>query len=179
MCEPATLALIAAGVAVAGTAANTVVAVQQANYQGKIAKRNADLESVAARDAIERGKIESQNYQRQAGQMQGAQRASLAANGIDTTFGSAASVRADTALFAAEDAQTIRENSMREVRGFDISAANYRASAQASRQAATGAVIKGAFDIGSTVLGGAQQYGRAKWNQGWNTNNPRSQRNPW
>lgn len=162
MCEPATLTLMAAGAAAVSTAVTTVTAVQQQNYQAKVATRNAGLESIAARDAIERGKVESQNYQRQASQMQGAQRAALAANGIDTTFGSAADVRVDTALFAAEDAQTIRENSMREVRGFDISAANYRAQAQASRQAATGAAIGGAFNFGSTVLGGAAQYRNVK-----------------
>ncbi|MBM7406923.1 MULTISPECIES: virion core protein, T7 gp14 family [Sphingomonas] len=162
MCEPVTLAAIGAGMAALSTATATVTAVQQNKYQAKVATRNADLESAAGRDAVERGKIESQNYQRQASQMQGAQRAALAANGIDINFGSAAGVRADTAMMQAEDAQTIRENSMREVRGIEINAANYRAQVQASRQAATGAAIKGVFDFGSTVLGGASQYRTAK-----------------
>ena len=174
MCEPVTIAAVAAGMAAVGSAATTVMTVQQHGYQAKVASRNADMEGAAARDAIERGKIESQNYQRQASQMQGAQRASLAANGIDTTFGSAADVRGDTAMMAGQDAQTIRENSMREVRGLDISAANYRSQASASRQAAAGAAVKGAFDFGSTVLGGAQQYSRVKWNR---MHNPKG--NPW
>ena len=36
------------------------------------------------------------------------------------------------------------------------------ASATASRQEGKGALIKGAFDMGSTILGGAQQYSKLK-----------------
>lgn len=163
MCLPAApLALVATAVAAAGSAASTISAMQQSTYQARVADRNAKMEDAAARDAIERGKIEDQRYQRQLSQQQGAQRAALAANGVDVNFGNAAAVREDLARAGQEDSQTIRENAMREARGFELSAANYRASAAGARQARTGQAISGAFDFGSTVLGGAMQYKKIK-----------------
>ncbi len=163
MCDPVTATLIAAtAVAAVGTGVSAISANNQAKYQGKVADMNARMDNAAARDAIDRGKVESQRFQREASQMQGAQRASLAANGIDVNFGSAAAVRADTTRAIEEDAQTIRENSMREVRGFEINAANFGAQARGYRAAGKAALVKGAFDMGSTVLGGAQQYSKLK-----------------
>lgn len=156
MCDPVTLGLTA--LTAAGTATSAISQVRQSNYQARVAGMNARLENDAARDAILRGQIESRRYQNDAAQFQGAQRASMAANGIDITFGSAAAVRADSIRAAEEDAQTIRENANRESRGFEINAANFTAQRQASRSAAKAAAVKGVFDLGSTVLGGAQQY---------------------
>lgn len=177
MCaDPVTLTLIATAVSAVGSAASTVTAMQQSTYQARVADRNAKMEDAAARDAIERGKLEDQRYQRQMSQQQGAQRAALAANGVDVNFGNAAAVREDLARAGQEDSQTIRENAMREARGFELSAANYRAQAAGARQARTGQAISGAFDFGSTVLGGVQQYKRVQWNQRNPTSN---RRNPW
>ncbi len=162
MCDPVSLTIAATAVAAAGTAVSTVSAVNQANYQAKIAGMNVKQENAAARDALDRGKVESQRFQEQASQEQGAQRAALAANGIDVNFGSAALVRGDTLRAAEQDAQTLRENTIRETRGFEISAANFGAQRSGYKQAATAAAVKGAFDFGSTVLGGAQQYSKLK-----------------
>ena len=158
MCDPATLTVVATAVAVAGTVAHTASAMSAATYQARLADRNAVLQNDAAKDALERGRIADREYQQQQSQFQGEQRAALAANGIDPGFGSAAAVRGDTAVIGAQDAQTLRENSIREVKGFEIGAANYRAQAQASRQARTGALIEGVFGVANTVLGGATQY---------------------
>lgn len=166
MCaDPVTLTLIATAVSAVGSAASTVSAMQQSTYQARVADRNARMEDAAARDAIERGRIEDQRYQRQLSQQQGAQRAALAANGVDINFGNAAAVREDLARAGQEDSQTIRENAMREARGFELSAANYRAQAAGARQARTGQMIGGITDFGSTVLGGVQQYKRTKFGQ--------------
>lgn len=162
MCEPATLTLIAAGMAAVGTGVTAVSQYQQGQYQAKVADNNAKLENEAARDAIERGRTESQRYQRELSQKMGAQRASLAANNIDINFGSAAAVRGDTALFGQEDVATIRENSMRESKGFEIGAANYTAEGVGARIKATGALVSGAFSAGSTLLGAANQYKNPK-----------------
>lgn len=158
----APLALVASAVAAAGSAVSTFTAVQQQRYQAAIADRNAKMENEAARDALNRGEIEARRYQQEASQRMGAQRAALAANGIDTSYGNAAFVQADMARATQEDVATIRENSVRQARGFDLAAANSRAQANASRSAATGTAIAGVFDFGSTVLGGVQQHRRAK-----------------
>ena len=65
-------------------------------------------------------------------------------------------------MLAREDAQHIYDQGAEKTRGFDISAANYRSSAKASRFAAKGALVKGAFDMASTALGGATQYSKMK-----------------
>ena len=159
MCLPAAaLAIAATAVSALGTGVGALNSAAQSRYQAKVADRNATLEDRAARDAIERGKVEAQNYQRQLSQQMGAQRAALAANGIDTTYGTAALVQRDLGEVGAQDVQTIRENAMREARGLEINAANYRASAAASRAASSAALVEGAFGVGSTILGGAQQY---------------------
>lgn len=158
MCEPATLTLIATGVAAAGTVVSGVAQAKQQRYQAAVAERNAQLSNQSAADAIQRGKLEEQRSYRRTAQLQGEQRAALAANGIEVDFGSAADVQRDTAAAGAEEAGIIRENAMRETRGYEIEAANFGASAVADRAAAKATMVKTAFDTTSTILGGAQQY---------------------
>lgn len=175
MCvDPLTLTVIATTVAAVGQGVGALNQAAQGRYQARVAEQNAKLDSEAAFDARQRGKTEAANYQRQLSQQQGAQRAALAANGIDATFGSASMVQRDLATVGQADVSTIRENAARESRGLEMSALNYRAQAAASRQAASGALIEGAFGVGSTLLGGAQQYKRIQWNQ---RKNPTA--NPW
>lgn len=161
MCDPISMgALIVASTAtqVAGQAYSGLAANAQAGYEAKLAKRNALFETERARDAIDRGQDESQRYQRRAGQDMGAQNAALAANGIDITFGSAADVRGDLATDTRADVRTIGRNAYREARGFEINAANYHSEAKAQKMRGRGALISTGFGIGTTILGGAQQY---------------------
>ena len=161
MCDPVSVGvLIVASTAVmaAGQGVSAISTSQQHKYEAKLADSNAKAESQRAIDAIDRGRIESRRYQRKLGQEMGAQNAALAANGIDITFGSAANVRGDTAMFGREDVQAINENARREAMGFDINAVNYLSVAKSSRKQATGAIVQGAFGVASTVLGGATQF---------------------
>lgn len=134
----------------------------QGTYEARVARQNARLENERAKDAIERGTTEAQRYQRRLSQEQGQQNAALAANGIDITFGSAADVRGDTAMFGREDTGTIYENAFREARGYEINAANFLSESRAARMRARSALVKGAFDIAGTVLGGATQISKIK-----------------
>jgi hypothetical protein len=163
MCDPVslgTLTLVAAGVSAVGQGVSAYSSYQQAGFEARVAGQNARIETERSRDALERGRVEKLAYQRRLGQEKGKQFASLAANGIDPTFGSAADVRGDTAMFGAEDVRTIDANAMREAQGFEINALNFRSEALAARRRKTGALVKGALDIGSTALSGAQQYKR-------------------
>lgn len=163
MCaDPVTLAIIGTAVSAIGTGVTAVQAYSQQKYQQKVAEQNAKLEDAAAVDALQRGKQAVQQQQRELSREMGAQRASMAANGIDVNFGTAASFRGDTAMLGQEDSQTLRENSIREVMGFERSAANSRAKAAAAGQAAGGALVSGAFGVANTLLGGAQQYSKLK-----------------
>lgn len=162
LCEPTTLLLVGTAVAAAGTAVGGLMTAQQQRYSAKVADANAKISSQQAADAIQRGKLEEQKSYRRTADLAGKQRAAMAANGIETDFGSALRTQADTAAIGAEEAALVRENAMREAKGYDMEAGNYRSTAKAGRMAATGTIVKAAFDTGSTILGGAQQYGKMK-----------------
>jgi hypothetical protein len=141
----------------AASAVGTVGAIQQANMQQKVANRNADMADRAAVDAIERGKIETRNHYREVGRLRGTQEAAMAANGGDMAFGSNLDLLGDTAMVGAEDAEIIRENFMRESKGYSISAANYRAGAKAAGMSKVGILASGVADMSSTILSGSNQ----------------------
>jgi hypothetical protein len=159
MCDPGTLLIAGTALAVAGTVASTYATYSQARYEAKVDEANRKQASAAASDALNRGETDVLNESRKRSQLVGAQRAAMAANGIDVSFGNAADVTADTEMFASQDAQTLRENAAREAHGYDVNAANYGAAAEASRSKATAALISGALSVGSTIAGGASRYG--------------------
>lgn len=162
MCAPPVLAAVAAGVAATGQIVGGLSEAGNLRYQAKVSAQNAALENQRAIDTIQRGAIERQQLDRKYGDLQGQQQAAMAANGLDLGVGSAAQVSRDTAMLRNEDASSLYSNQYNELRGHDISAANYTADARAKRQAATGAIVSGAFGAATTALGGAQQYKRLK-----------------
>jgi len=164
MCLPLAPALLVAStvVTMAGQAASAMSQAGQASYEAGVARRNAAMRADAAHDARERGQVEARNYQLELGQRMGSQRASLAANGIDPGYGSAADVQADMARAGATDVDTIRRNAAREEQGYLIDASNFTSEAVAQRRRRTAAYVSGAFGIAQTALGAASQYGRMK-----------------
>lgn len=162
MCDPVTIAAAAAITAAIGTGVTAYSTAQQHKYEARIADRNADLASEQAANAQDRTRTEALRHYRRVGQLKGQQQAAMAANGLDTSFGSALDVQRDTSMLAAEDARSIYEGGFEEARGFEISASNYTAQGRASRSAATAAMVKGVFDTASTALGGATQYNSLK-----------------
>lgn len=162
MCDPVTLTVAATAVAAVGTGVSGYMSYQQQRYQQKVATANAKMESQRAGAAIERGAEEQRNLARKYAGLAGQQRAALAANGVDVGFGSAADMMGDTASFYREDSDTLSRNTAAEIRGIDISAANFSSQAKAYGMAATGAAIGTAFDMGSTVLGGLGRVGKIK-----------------
>lgn len=165
MCEPVTLAIAATAVAAAGTAVKTINTMNRATYEARVADSNAKLASAQAADAAERGKLEAQRVMGRNSQLLGRQRAAAAANGIEVDFGSSADVQQDVAEIGRQEVATTYQNAEREGLGFDISASNYQAKAAGARAARGAALIEGAFDFGSTILGGVQQVGKIKASQ--------------
>ncbi|MBB5685649.1 hypothetical protein FHS49_001657 [Sphingobium boeckii] len=143
----------------------------QAKGQAAQAAVNRDEANRSAMDAMERGNIEQQQHYRKVSATMGSQRAAMAANGLDISFGSAADLVGDTAMYGQEDAATIAQNTVREARGFEIEAANYSAQGKSAKLAAKGAIVKGVFDMGSSILGGATQYGKLKGSVGGSAQN--------
>lgn len=69
------------------------------------------------------------NQRRRNAQVLGAQRARLAASGIDLTEGSAASIPTDADYFGSIDEQTVRDNAAREAWGLRVQGTNQSAAA--------------------------------------------------
>lgn len=118
-------------------AAQTVTTIagqrQQANaldkagaYSRAAFDENARLAEQQAADALAQGKT-AELRQRTAGrQFRGAQRARLAAQGIDISSGSAADVQAETVAMSELDALTIRNNARRAAYGYQVQAGDLR-----------------------------------------------------
>lgn len=157
MCEPTTLAIAATAISAGSQLYQGYVANQQGRYEQQVASNNAKMERDAAADAAARGKREELRKWYEINQTRAMQIAAQAANGFDTSFGSAADIANDTLQLGMQDAQTIRENSNREVRGLLISANNYDAQGQAARARGRNALIGSGLAATGTILGGAGQ----------------------
>lgn len=163
MCAPPLViaAVAAAAVTAGGQLYAGKAAQQQGRYEDAIAQQNAAAQRDAAADASHRGDIAQLQHYRKVSQMIGAQRAALAANGVDLDFGSALGITTDTAKIGAEDSATIAENTRREQMGFDINAANYTMQGRAARAKGNAAMVGGVFGAAGTLLGAAKQVGQA------------------
>lgn len=162
MCAPPLLAGIAAGVSAIGSVYGGIQAQAQGKYQAQVAEQNFKLANEAAKREDENTREAALQHYRRVGALKGQQRVAMAAGGLDVNFGNAADLTADTDMLANEDVRRIYDQGAENVLGRNIESGNYRSQAKASRQAATGALVKGVFDMGTTALGGAQQYGQLK-----------------
>lgn len=135
-------------------------------YNAQVQEMNATLADRRAKDALERGAVEEQRKRQQVAGLQGQQKAAMAANGVDLTFGSPLDTIVDSAVMGEMDALTIRTNTAREAYDYKVGAVNQRAGATMSRAAADNAETSGYLGAAGTILGGA---GRAY--QGYRTGN--------
>lgn len=131
------------------SASTTASAMQiGAREQQYTLERNAKTTELMGADAIERGREEESRVRLMGRRTIGAQRASLAAQGVDIGVGSAADITADTALEVELDALTVRNNAAREAWGYKVKAQDLRAeghlTARAGKQAARNTLLIGA-----------------------------------
>lgn len=157
MCDPISLTVAATAVTAAGTLYGGYRAKQEGDYNAAVANNNATLERQQAADALERGKDEEVRYYRQLAQLKSQQQAAFAANGLDTTFGSAADTIVDTNIIGQADAYALRENTQREARGYLISAQNMREEGRAAKRQGRDALVGSVIEASGTILSGASQ----------------------
>lgn len=160
MCAP--VAVIAAGVAAAGSIFGGLAQNAQQRFQAKVADRNASMEREAAQQEIQNTEDAALDHYRKIGQLKGQQRARAAAAGVGVDFGTASQVVDDTEMLGREDVGRIYQQGAQNVRGHDIAASNYTSQAGASRQAGTAAIVSAGFDAGKSLLSGANQYKNLK-----------------
>jgi hypothetical protein len=108
--------IMAAGALASSQGAKEGAAAQKnaLDFQAGEKRNEAQLAEYAAKDAIERGQQAQFRSRLNAGQLKGAQRARLAAAGLDLTEGSALNILLDTEMFSDMDAATISDNAERE-----------------------------------------------------------------
>lgn len=155
MCELTTALTI--GSTLIGGAAQIQAGNAQAaasRYNAQVSEMNATLADRAAKDALERGKVEEQKQRMEVAALQGRQRAAIGANGVDMSFGSPLDTLVDTAVMGELDALTIRRNAAREARDYEVQGVNYRADATLSRMNAKASQTGGFLAAAGTVLGG-------------------------
>lgn len=123
-------------------------------YNAQVSEMNAKIADKAAKDTLERGKIEEQKQRQKTAQIMGQQTAGMAASGLDLSFGSPLDLLVDTAVMGEMDALTIRSNAYREERDIRQQGANYRGQAGMQRASADSALSGGFLGGVGTLLGG-------------------------
>lgn len=117
------------GMAVIGAYNKSKAEKYAAEYQAQVQANNAQLAQWKAQDAITRGQTEVARQQLKTRQLKGAQRASMAARGIDLGEGSALNILTDTDLMGAVDANTLADNASKEAWALRNEAAGASANA--------------------------------------------------
>ena len=135
----------------------------QGQYERGVANINAGFSTLQAEDALARGEQDATAYQRQGRQLIGAQRARMAAQGLDLESGSALDVQEDTAAAVAQDVVAIRTNAWREAFGYRMDALNYKYAGQFAMSDARNRARSTALTAGIQIADtGLQAYGYAK-----------------
>lgn len=151
MCDPVTIGFIALSAAGAYQASETRSEV--AGYQSQVAANNAKVSEWQAEDAKARGDEAANQLRRKYAGLQGTQRATMAARGLDLTEGSANAILTDTDFFGQYDQNIARDNAGREAWGHRVQAGNFRGDAAAFR-----AQADAENPLLSAAMGGAGAY---------------------
>lgn len=150
-----TAQMIALGLSAASTGISAMSAINQADAAAQVARNNAQMAEYAAQDAIRRGEREAEIVQRKGAALKSAQRVSLAAKGLDLTYGTAADLQNQTDFFTQSDVATTLTNAGRE-------AWNLRARGQAQLAQGQADALNSMYQAGGSLLGGAGQVAD-KW----------------
>jgi len=156
MCSPAALSAGSAGMQMVGAMGQASAQKAQYAYQAQVAENNAKIASEEASLAIQNGQVQEENQDLKTGAIYGAQRAAMAANGIDLDEGSATDVLATTKFMGNRDALTIRDNAMRQAWGYQVQAQNYTDNSKA--MSATGDAINPLMSGATSLLGSASSF---------------------
>ena len=144
----------------------------QAEYQSRLAARNAAQSRMQADYARERSAEDAARQRRQTGQTLGTQRSLLAASGVDLSDmdSSAMNILGDTAQWGEYDARKIRHQGEMSAWGYENQALGEQADAALYGMSAKRATRAGAIGAGASLLSGAgqvaEQWYRYK-QQGW------------
>lgn len=155
---PAAVWIASAVLTVASAAYQVDANKKMGAYEAEVAQQNKDLNNAKAEQAAVIGASAEDAQRAKVRQAIGAQRASLAANGIDLGSGTAEDMVAQTAQFGEYDALTTRYNAMNEAWGYRTEAINDQNAAAfakaRTKNANTGIYLSTAASLASSAYGG-------------------------
>jgi hypothetical protein len=154
-----------------GTAVQKDSEKKSLKYKEEEANQNAALQKIAANDAIAEGEQAAQDQMRQVSQVKADQTAVAAANGLDISQGTPASLLADTQYMGDIDTARIKRNAKRQAWGHGVEATNmtntanmFGATADGINPAASG-LLAAAGSVASNWGGISKSY-NAKYGSG-------------
>ena len=161
MCEPAT-ALMAVSTIMSASGAMTQAQGQknQAEYASLVGANNAKVAEWEAQSVEEKGIRAGEAVGRNQAKVRAAQKASLAANGLDLGEGSAAATLAQTDYFGLEDQRTTAQNASDRAWGVRRQRDNYTAESNMQKGKADSI---NPFMAGATSLLGSAANVADKW----------------
>lgn len=118
-------AAIAAG-SLVGAYMQSEVQRAEGAYTQRMSRINARRAEIMAEDTIKKGDQEASNYGKKVKELTGSQKASLAAQGIDLGFGTAADIISVTEEQGADNIKAIKNNAFREAMGYKTKASDER-----------------------------------------------------
>jgi hypothetical protein len=141
--------------AMAATLAGAGMSAYSSYQQGKSAQAQAEYNAkqaeAQAADAQMRGGAAANQKRQEVRRAIAAQQTQLAANGVETSSGSALNLSSDTAHEGELDAQTAYANAMREAYGYQSQATAYRFSGKTEKSnaygQAAGSLLSGAGSV--------------------------------
>jgi hypothetical protein len=143
--------LLSAGSSVLGT----ISAVGAARYQAGVARNNAEIAKQNAQRASDQAQQEQVQQDQQTLALIGEQEAIQGASGLSISGASQLRTRRTAQRLGRQDALNIRQQGDNEIRNLLQESENFKAEARAQSSAATGALIGGIFDVGSSLVGGS------------------------
>jgi hypothetical protein len=154
--------LLGTAMSVVGQSQQASAAAGQANYQSQIARNNQIIAQRNADIALQQGAVQADQLNLKKAQVEGSQRAALAAQGGDVNQGSDLDIVSDTERAGTTDVATARYNATLRAWGFENEAAGAGATASAYSAAGSNIMSTLPYGIGSTLLGGIGNAG-SKW----------------
>jgi hypothetical protein len=162
MCNAA--ALMAGGAVMSAGGAFREATAQKASllYDATVADNNAQISEWQAQDSVVRGQYDEQTSRVQTAMVKGAQRAAMAANGIDIgAGGSASDVLTSTDYIGERDALAIRNDALRSAWGYRTQRDNYLDNARNLRRGAK--QINPMFSALTSLLGSASSVATSNY----------------
>jgi hypothetical protein len=153
-----TAGIVMGGAYLAGGIMDSSAHRAQGAYAMQMAKMNARLAEINAKDALKRGEQEAKEIQRQAGQLIGDQSAAFAAQGISVDAGTAVAMLAETSMMSEQDVIAAKNNAWREAWGYRVEKEQQlmqgRMAQSMARSQANASLIGGGLKGVASIFGG-------------------------